>query len=266
MPQVVAKPKKEDYSYPKLSEKIGDFIEEYLWGGDKNIEYFKRKYGENWEEKREKSRKESRTLHGILPAEDAKGLELALYAAPFLVGGLGTTLYSGRRAGITMAELMRMTPKGPAIHGGGAHPTFSFRDPLYTSMWRAEAASYPRTSRVGRELLEIEMAAEKVRKGKGMSQFDPERYPISEGYGVTQYHYDPRVGMEVPKRGSQLHAVFEPLFLKDVQRIKKYSDVRFPYNPHEYYRQTGKFLDPILGEPEDITKKLWDYWGMMKGK
>ena len=98
-----------------------------------------------------------------MPAEDAKGLELALYAAPFLVGGLGTTLYSGRRAGITMAELMRMTPKAPAIHGGGAHPTFSFRDPLYTSMWRAEAASYPRASRVGRELLEIEMAAEKVK-------------------------------------------------------------------------------------------------------
>jgi hypothetical protein len=64
--------------WDKLSSNIGDFSENYLWGvGETKTErkeFFKKKYGDNWEKKYESTRKNVRSLYGLIPQKsgDAK--------------------------------------------------------------------------------------------------------------------------------------------------------------------------------------------------
>ena len=51
--------------WDSLADRIGDYAEENLWGVDE--QFFKDKYGDDWESKYESSKKNVRSLYGLIP-------------------------------------------------------------------------------------------------------------------------------------------------------------------------------------------------------
>jgi hypothetical protein len=269
---VVRKPKHfvDKSIWPELSEKLGDFIEENLWGGtgEKGAEMFKRKYGEDWEEKREASRKSWRTLAGLLPAKDAKMFEMAVYAAP-VFGGL-VNLYRGTQAGLRISQLAQLSKRAQKLikknpgklkeileeelrfMGGGEFGLGSDAPkPLWAALGESKAASYPygKAGLAERDLYKITMEEDVLRRVPGFGRFD-KSLPY-ESYNVYQPSYSAYHGMEVPERALRLEAVWpKGLKVKDVEKFGRWENIKFKggQNPHEYYQDTGQFLAPKLGD------------------
>jgi hypothetical protein len=95
-----------------LAEKIGDFAEQNLWGMDK--QYFKDKYGDEWESKYESTRKNVRSLYGLIPQSSGRAKQDAVVYA--------LTLLIGRPAGIPLSRGVQQKAetmiRGGQLHGG----------------------------------------------------------------------------------------------------------------------------------------------------
>tara|TARA_Y100000310_G_C20463550_1_gene706488 strand:+ start:90 stop:848 length:759 start_codon:yes stop_codon:yes gene_type:complete len=245
-----------------LSSHLGDFIEENLWGVDE--EYFKEKYGKDWEKKYESTRQNVRTLYGLLPASDADDFEIALASAPFVLGtGALINLYRATESGLPMSKLIGHTRKGKrVIQGGGEYPSGEYEKPLYTALSKAEPSSYPRDLSRGRELYKFEVEEESLRKhAMGFERFDKEAYSAYEGYGVYQPKFTDPFGRTITRRGPELHAVFEKgLPVSEIKTAGRWKNITFPENPDIYYKRTGKFLSPEVSGFEDLTKIIKEYY------
>jgi len=282
---VVRKPKHfvEKSIWTELSEKLGDFIEENLWGGkgEKGAEFFKRKYGEDWEEKRESSRKGWRTLSGLLPAKDANMFEMALAVAPIF--GTLSILHRGAIAGLRRQELAKfikgisrdkaISIKGDELvedmleeelrfMGGGEFKLGAYaQNPLYTTFSKGKAAFYP-TTKAGasapRDIYKFGIEDETLRKTAiGFSRYDRSiaYNDPAGGWNVYQELYNApllrSVGRPTMRTGPRLEAVFpRGLRVKDVTEFGRWENVRFPHNqdPYRYFEQTGQYLEPALGD------------------
>jgi len=105
-----AKPKKT--MWDTLADRIGDFAEENLWGVDE--QYFKDKYGDDWEDKQESARKNVRSLYGLIPQSSGRAKQDAVVYA--------LTLLIGKPAGIALQrgvqQRARTMIRGGKLHGG----------------------------------------------------------------------------------------------------------------------------------------------------
>ena len=93
--------KKKKTMWDKVSKNLGDFAENYLWGvGETEPErkdFFKKKYGEDWEGKYESSKKNVRSMYGLIPQTSKQaGAEAAMQALIAIIGRpAGVQLFRG---------------------------------------------------------------------------------------------------------------------------------------------------------------------------
>ena len=110
--------------WDNLADRIGDFAEENLWEGDE--QYFKDKYGDDWESKYESSRQDVRSLYGLIPqtSGDLKK-DAVMYALTLLIGKpAGKQLFRGVwNPAKTMMQGGKL--KGGAKHTGSIYTTES---------------------------------------------------------------------------------------------------------------------------------------------
>tara|TARA_R100001594_G_scaffold28071_2_gene53225 strand:- start:3543 stop:4262 length:720 start_codon:yes stop_codon:yes gene_type:complete len=110
--------------WDKLSSNIGDFSENYLWGvgktESKRKDFFKKKYGDNWEEKYESTRKNVRSLYGLIPQKsgDAKR-DAVIYAMSLIMArpaqGMKTIF---RGTTLDVADMTKIINNKKYITGG----------------------------------------------------------------------------------------------------------------------------------------------------
>ena len=87
--------------WEKISKNLGDFAENYLWGvGETEPErkdFFKKKYGKDWEGKYESSKKNVRSMYGLIPQTSKQaGAEAAIQALIAIIGRpAGIQLFRG---------------------------------------------------------------------------------------------------------------------------------------------------------------------------
>ena len=87
--------------WEKVSKNLGDFAENYLWGvGETEPErkdFFKKKYGKDWEGKYESSKKNVRSMYGLIPQTSKQaGAEAAIQALIAIIGRpAGIQLFRG---------------------------------------------------------------------------------------------------------------------------------------------------------------------------
>jgi hypothetical protein len=237
--------------WSNLSEKLGDFLVDKIWGGTANEEYFKKKYGSEWKSRYEQTEKQVRSLYGLLPAKDAKGMEVALTFAP-VFGGL-ISVYHGQQAGLSLYKMI----KSGKWMGGGEYPIGKHARPWYGALDKGEAASYPRDLSRGRELFKLRMDEENIRKhAQAMDQFRRGGH-----LGVPQWRYSYRSGAMVPKRERELHTIYEEgVPIGDIEELGKWTDVRFSENPVSYFERTGRFIEPEVGGYQDLTSFLSEFY------
>jgi len=93
--------KKKKTMWEKVSKNLGDFAENYLWGvGETEPErkdFFKKKYGKDWEGKYESSKKNVRSMYGLIPQTSKQaGAEAAIQALIAIIGRpAGIQLFRG---------------------------------------------------------------------------------------------------------------------------------------------------------------------------
>ena len=115
--------------WDKLADRIGDFAEENLWGVDE--QFFKDKYGDDWESKYESSRQNVRSLYGLIPQTSGKAkTDAVMYALTLLIG---------RPAGVALKrgvmESARSMIQGGRLKGGAKHAgsVYTTESPLIAS-------------------------------------------------------------------------------------------------------------------------------------
>jgi len=115
--------------WDNLADRIGDFAEENLWEGDE--QYFKDKYGDDWESKYESSRQDVRSLYGLIPqtSGDLKK-DAVMYALTLLIGKpAGKQLFRG------VTQPTKTMIQGGKLKGGAKHTgsIYTQESPLITS-------------------------------------------------------------------------------------------------------------------------------------
>tara|TARA_R110000744_G_C19156797_1_gene540028 strand:+ start:47 stop:748 length:702 start_codon:yes stop_codon:yes gene_type:complete len=105
-----------------LADKIGDFAEENLWGVDE--QYFKDKYGDDWEGKQESARKNVRSLYGLIPQSSGKAKQDAVVYA--------LTLLIGKPAGIALSRGVQQKAK-TMIRGGQLYGGKKYEGDIFTT-------------------------------------------------------------------------------------------------------------------------------------
>jgi len=251
---VVPRPKMPEIDWSDISEKIGDFLVDKFSMPDK---HFVDKYGEEWESKRERARENVKSLYGLLPAKDTSEGMVALEALSYAVGapiiGKLINVYHGQRAGLSLYQMFK---KGKWV-GGGEYPIGTHKRPWYGALQRAESASYPRDRSYGQELYRAKISEENIRKHADAM----DAFRTGSHLGVPQWRHSYRLGREVQKKESELHAVYsEGLPIRDIEELGKWTDVRFNEDPLAYFQRTGRFLDPEVGGWQDLTELLSSYW------
>jgi len=117
--------------WDKLADRIGDFAEENLWGVDE--QFFKDKYGDNWESKYESSKKNVRSLYGLIPQTSGRAkTDAVMYAL---------TLIMGRPAGVALNRGV-MTSAKSMIHGGKLKGGAAHTGSIYTTESPLIASGY----------------------------------------------------------------------------------------------------------------------------
>ena len=246
--------KRPDIDWASMSDKIGDFLVDKIWGGPANEDYFKEKYGDEWRSNYDKTERNVRSLYGLLPAKNASQTAVALEALTYAIPALGSlvSVYHGQQAGLSLYQMIR---RGKWV-GGGEYPIGQHARPWYGAEKRAEAATYPRDLSQGQELFKLKISEENIRKhADAMEQFRR-----GGALGVPQWRYSYRRGMEVPKRESELHTVYsEGVPVSDIEEVGKWTDIRFSEDPISYFDRTGRFLDPEVGGWQDLTELMRDF-------
>ena len=115
-------PKPNKTMWDTLADKIGDFAEENLWGVDE--QYFKDKYGDDWEGKQESARKNVRSLYGLIPQSSGKAKQDAVVYA--------LTLLIGKPAGIALSRGVQQKAK-TMIRGGQLYGGKKYEGDIFTT-------------------------------------------------------------------------------------------------------------------------------------
>jgi len=262
--------KKKEPSNPrwgKVSKVVGDLLEK-IWYKDPKKWALKK-----WPDKKgftqefrdkqiSNTRENVRTLYGLIPDEYAGNAELALNFAP--IGKL-VSVYRGAQAGLKPSQLLAKNivkgKKRIVNLGGGEYPGYGKfeKRPLYTGLSAAEPSSYPRDLTSGRELYKYTMEEDVLREyAHGFRNYSSKWG--GQNWGVSQWKFDRRLGMEAPVRGPDLHAVFmEGLPMAEVDDVSVFRNVEFPENPHGYYQAHSRFLGPNLSDEVRIMDELKDF-------
>jgi hypothetical protein len=132
-------PKPNKTMWDTLADKIGDFAEENLWGVDE--QYFKDKYGDDWEGKQESARKNVRSLYGLIPQSSGKAKQDAvLYALTLLIG---------KPAGIALSRGVEQKAK-TMIRGGKLHGGKKYEGDIFTTESPLIGSGYVEGSKYGK--------------------------------------------------------------------------------------------------------------------
>ena len=101
--------------WDSLADRIGDYAEENLWGVDE--QFFKDKYGDDWESKYESSKKNVRSLYGLIPQTSGKAkTDAVMYALTLLIGRpAGKQLFRG------VTKPTKTMIQGGKLKGGEKH-------------------------------------------------------------------------------------------------------------------------------------------------
>jgi len=247
--------KRPSVDWSSVSDKIGDFLVDKIWGGPANEKGLKEKYGSEWKSHYDKTEKLVRNFYGLLPAKNASETAVALEALTYAVPALGglVSVYHGQQAGLSLYQMFK---RGKWL-GGGEYPIGKHLKPWYGALKRGEAASYPRDLSMGRELFKLRMDEENIRRhAQSMDQFRRGGH-----LGVPQWRYSYRSGTMVPKRESELHAIYEEgVPIGDIEELGKWTDVRFSEDPAAYFERTGQFIEPEVGGYQDLTSFLSEFY------
>ena len=251
--------KRPDIDWASMSDKIGDFLVDKIWGGPANEDYFKEKYGDEWRSNYDKTERNVRSLYGLLPAKNTSQAGLALEALSHIpaaapIFGALIPLFRGQPAvRRNIAKLFRSGTKG---WSGGDFPTEKSLSPSYWTMLKREASIYPLPPFRGKkDLWQIMMDEEDIRKyAQGMESF-------KKGGAITPYQIkQDRWGRWVPKRETQLHAVYEGDFpLEKVKTIGRWRDVEFPDDPYAYRQLSREWMEPRTTGWEDLTEFMREF-------
>jgi|8_EtaG_2_1085327.scaffolds.fasta_scaffold01016_2 hypothetical protein len=159
--------------WDKLADRIGDFAEENLWGVDE--QFFKDKYGDNWESKYESSKKNVRSLYGLIPQTSGRAkTDAVMYAL---------TLIMGRPAGVQMFRGVTK-PAKTMIQGGRFKGSPDYEGDIFGQQSPFIASGYQQSKHHGK-------IAEKHVSGAGWAPDDFMNRPIPGRGDLIEFDIDP---------------------------------------------------------------------------
>jgi len=105
---------KDKSMWDRISENLGDFAENYLWGvgetkSDRK-EFFKKKYGDDWEGKYQSAKKNVRSMYGLIPQTSGQAKKDAVLQAL-------TVLIAKRPSGIQLFRGVTKPHRDMIRHG-----------------------------------------------------------------------------------------------------------------------------------------------------
>ena len=252
--------KKPSIDWASISDKIGDFLVDKIWGGPANEERLKEMYGDEWRHHYDKTERNVRSMWGLLPAKNASQAGLALEALSYIPGTAGPImgalipLFRGRPS--VKRNIARLFRSGSKGWSGGDFPTEKSLSPSYWTMLKREASIYPLPPwRGDKDLWKIMMDEEDIRKyAQSMESF-------RKGGAIIPYQIKKdRYGRWVQKRETELHAVFEGDFpLEKVKEIGRWKNVEFPDDPYGYRQLSREWMEPRTTGWEDLTEFMREF-------